>query len=139
MRKPLSRTLSIKGETEAISPLCFAFSSVPIIPVTFFLVPKPRLGNASAPEAPASAVSRHGKPGSFPGKCVPKPGLGNEKRLGPGSCRNDSSPEIQSECTDRDFRHCHNRKFLAVRQVAAEYPYNGNHFLLCDRKYSETV
>jgi len=31
--------------------------------LTFFLVPKPRLRNASAPEAPASAVSRHGKPG----------------------------------------------------------------------------
>jgi len=44
-----------------------------------FLVPKPRLGNASVPEALASAVSRHGKPGSFPGRCVPKPGLGNEK------------------------------------------------------------
>jgi len=41
---------------------------------------KPRLGNASAPEAPASVRSRHGKPGSFPGKCVPKQGLGNEKK-----------------------------------------------------------
>jgi len=37
----------------------------------FFLVPKPRL----------RAVSRHGKPGSLPGKCVPKPGLGNEKDI----------------------------------------------------------
>jgi len=45
----------------------------------FFLVPKPLLGNASAPEAPASGVSRHGKPGNLPGKCVPKLGLGNEK------------------------------------------------------------
>ncbi len=35
-----------------------------------FLVPKPRL----------RSVSRHGKPGNFPGKCVPKPGLGNEKK-----------------------------------------------------------
>jgi hypothetical protein len=31
------------------------------------LRPKPRL-----------RVSRHGKPGNFPGKCVPKQGLGNE-------------------------------------------------------------
>jgi hypothetical protein len=45
--------------------------------IRLFLVPKPRLGNASAPEAPASGRL----PGSqgFPGKCVPKQGLGNEK------------------------------------------------------------
>ncbi len=40
------------------------------LPDNFSLVPKPRL----------RAVSRHGKPGSFPGRCVPKPGLGNEKK-----------------------------------------------------------
>jgi len=55
--------------------------------IRLFLVPKPRLGNASAPEAPDFGVSSAERFGPspvtgsqcFPGKCVPKQGLGNEK------------------------------------------------------------
>ncbi len=49
------------------------------MPRVKFLVPKPQLGNASAPEAPASGRTPVTGSQGFPGKCVPKQGLGNEK------------------------------------------------------------
>jgi len=39
---------------------------------------KPRLGNAIAPEAPASGYFTRSRGFSY--KCVPKPGLGNERK-----------------------------------------------------------
>jgi hypothetical protein len=48
-----------------------------------FLVPKPQLGNASAPEAPASGGFMRSR--GFSNKCVPKLGLGNKKETGLGN------------------------------------------------------
>jgi len=45
--------------------------------------PSPCLGTHLRPKPRLRAVFRHGKPGSFPGKCVPKLGLGNEKKYTP--------------------------------------------------------
>ncbi len=52
--------------------------------IFFSSFPSPGLGTHLRPKPRLRSVSRHGKPGNFPGNCVPKLGLGNENEKKPG-------------------------------------------------------
>jgi hypothetical protein len=67
------------------------------LPQNFFLVPKPRLGNALAGEAPASRDGRRTEAGASGADAFPSRGLGTRKNIA-GRSKTSRLPQNFSTC-----------------------------------------